>query len=225
MKKSNKLANYFDETLKSNDLHNVSSGLTEALTDSLLSDGVLKDIPIINTLIGIGKTSIKISDVIFLKKVISFLTELEKVNISDRREMIQKIDLSENYSIRVGEKLLYIIDKCDDHENAKFVSKFFAGYLEDEIDYNCFLRGAKIIERIFISDLITFIHEERIDLEGQELIEYDGTGLYERYVDEISIRDQDDWKALTKYIVEGGQQRGHITEIGTKIRSVLKKRI
>lgn len=220
-----KISNSFEQTLKDSNLQNVSIGLAETLSDSILEDGLLKDIPIIGTIVGLGKSTIKITDLLFLKKVISFLSELENVSIKDRKEMIDKIDSSEKFRIKVGEKLLYIIDKCDDHENAHYVSKLFAGYIEKEISYPDFLRGSKVIERIYIGDLIDFINDDRTDLEPNEIGDYEGTGLYETYTEEVNVRDQDDWKASDKYVVEGGETRAYITDIGSKIRKVLKKRL
>jgi len=221
----NKISNSFEETLKDSNLQNVAIGLTETFADSILEDGLLKDIPIVGTIVGLGKTSIKITDLLFLKKVISFLAELETISIEDRKKMISKIDSSKKFRVKVGEKLLYIIDKCDDHENAQYISKLFAGYINREIDYPDFLRASKVIERIYIGDLIKFIKDERIVLQPNELIDYEGTGLYETYTEPISVKDQDDWKASDKYIVDGGEPRGYITDIGAKIRKVLKKSI
>jgi len=220
-----KISNSFEETLKDSNLQNVTIGLAETLSDSLLEDGLLKDIPIIGTIVGLGKTSINIIDLLFLKKIICFLSELDEVSINNRKEMIDKIDSSKKFRIKVGEKLLYIIDKCDDHENAQYVSKLFVGYLEGDIDYPDFLRGAKVIERIYIDDLLDFINDDRTDLKPNELGDYEGTGLYETYTEDITVRDQDDWKASDKYIVDGGETRGYITDIGGKIRKVLKTRI
>lgn len=225
MKGIKKISNSFGQTLKDSNLQNVSIGIAETLSDSLLEDGLLKDIPVIGTIVGLGKTSIKITDLLFLKKVISFLSELEDISVDVRKEMIDKIDSSEKFRIKVGEKLLYIIDKCDDYENAQYVSKLFAGYLEKEINYPDFLRGAKVIERIYIGDLLAFIKDDKTVLEPDELGEYEGTGLYENYTEDISVRDQDDWKASEKYVVDGGETRGYITDTGNKIRMVLKKRI
>lgn len=224
MNEIKKISNSFEETLKDSNLQNVAVGLTETLTDSLLEDGLLKDIPIVRTIIGLGKTSIKITDFLFLKKVISFLSEIDEVSIEDRKKMIDKIDSSQKYRLKVGEKLLYIIEKCDDYENAQYVSKLFVGCLEKKIDYPDFLRGAKVIERIYIGDLLKFIKDNRKILEPDELIDYEGIdGLYKTYTEDISVRDQDDWKADEKYIIDGGEPRGYITDIGDKIRKVLKE--
>ncbi len=48
-------SNSLEETLKDSDLQNVSTGLAEVVLDSLIDDGIAKDIPIIGTVVGLGK--------------------------------------------------------------------------------------------------------------------------------------------------------------------------
>ncbi|MFH1118253.1 MAG: hypothetical protein V1775_00410 [Bacteroidota bacterium] len=222
MEELKKMSNSFEETLKDSNLQNMAIDMTEAITDSFLEDGILKDIPLVNTILGMGKITSKISNILFLKKVLSFLSELENISPEDRKKMIEKIDSSKKYRVKVGEKLLYIIDKCDDYENAQYISRLFVGYVNGEMSYPDFLRASKLIERIYIGDLIEFIKDERTVLKPDELTDYEGTGLYQILNDDISIRDQDDWKASGKYVVDGGEPRGYLTEIGAKIREVLK---
>jgi len=217
-----KMSNSLEETLKDSNLHNISTGFAETITDSLLEDGFLKEIPIVNTIVGLSKSAIRITDLLFLKKVISFLSKQEFISQKDRKEMIDKIDSSKKYRMKVGEKLLYIIDKCDDYENSQYISMLFAGFIKGEIDYPDFLRASKIIERIYIGDLKKFIEDDRTELNPTELVEYEGTGLYDIYTDEITLNYDDDWQHDNNYRVDGGEPIGIITEIGKKIRRVLK---
>jgi hypothetical protein len=223
MKKLAEISKVFEETIKDSNLQHAATGLTETLTDSILSDGVLKDIPIVGTIIGLGKTALKITDLLFLKKILFFLSELNKVSIDDRKEMIDKIDSSDKYRVKVGEKLLYIIDKCDDYENAQYVSKLFVCFLEDNINYGDFLRASRLIENIYIDDLLEFIDDDRSEIEDEELGNYEGTGLYIPYTEEVEVTDQDDWKSTDKYVVNGGKTKWYITRISQLIRNVLSK--
>jgi len=214
-----------EETLKGSDLQSVSVDLVEVLSDSLINDGLLKDIPIIGTVVGLSKTAFSISGLLLLKKMIYFLSELDAVSLEKRRSMIEQINSSKRFKMRVGEKLLYIINKCADHENAQFVAKLFVGFLENEIDYPDFLRAEKLIEQIYIGDLIQFIEDDRNVLKLDEIGKYEGSGLYVTYTENIRVVDQDDWKRSDKYIVEGGETNWYTTDTGSVIRKVLKKRI
>ncbi|CAG5082635.1 hypothetical protein [Parvicella tangerina] len=225
MSNINNISNSFEQTIKDSDLQNVSIELSEVVLDSVLKDGILKDIPILGTIVGLGKTSVKVTDILFLKKVVSFLFEIKTIDPEERKKMINKIDSSQDFKLKVGEKLLFIIDKCDDHENAKYVSMFFAGFLEGEIVYSQFLRGAKMIQQVYTGDLIDFIKDSRDVLDNDEVGDYEGTGFYIAYSEPISLRDQDDWKASEKYVVEGGVSKEYITDTAKTIREVLRKRI
>ena len=61
------------------------------------------------------KTAGNIQDRLFLNKILTFLFHLKDTDAYQRQEMINDIDRSGIYQVRVGQKLLYIIDKCDDH--------------------------------------------------------------------------------------------------------------
>lgn len=127
------LSNSLEQTLKDSDLQNVTISLAEVFTDSLLEDGTAKDIPIIGTVIGLGKTAIGIKESLFLKKVIYFISELKNVSAAKRHSMIEKIDASGKFRTKVGEKLLYIIDKCEDHEKSQIIARLFSAFLLENI--------------------------------------------------------------------------------------------
>jgi hypothetical protein len=110
MSELNKLSDSLEHTLKDSDLQNVTISLAEVFTDSLMENGIAKDIPIIGTVIGLGKTAVGVKESLFLKKVIYFISELSNIEASKRHEMIDKIDRSGKFRIMVGEKLLYIIE-------------------------------------------------------------------------------------------------------------------
>jgi hypothetical protein len=71
MSELNKLSNSFCHTLKDSDLQNVTIGLAEVFADRLIEEGIAKDIPIIGTVIGLGKASMGIKEILFLKKIIA----------------------------------------------------------------------------------------------------------------------------------------------------------
>jgi len=56
------LSKSFEQTLMDSNLQNVSISLAEVLADSLMEDGVAKQIPIIGTIVGLGKTAIGIKE-------------------------------------------------------------------------------------------------------------------------------------------------------------------
>lgn len=209
------LAKSLDKTLKDTDLQNVTVDLSEVLIDSLIDDGITKEIPIIGTIVGLGKATLGIRDSLFLKKIIYFISEFKKIPTSTRHQMIDKIDSSQKYKIRVGEKLLYIIEKCEDHEKSTIIARLFVGFIKGLLTYDEFLRSASIVEKIIPEDLIRFVED---DFEWERLIEvgeYLNTGLVEV---ELYFEDEGDQK-LPK---SRGELAVRISRIGSKIKEVLK---
>lgn len=230
------LSKSFEHTLKDSNLHNVSISLAEVLTDSLMEDGIAKQIPIIGTVVGLGKTATGIKESLFLKKIIYFISEINNIPASKRQEMIDKIDASGKFRIKVGEKLLYIIDKCDDHEESQIIACLFSGFLSGRISYDEFLRASHIISQVIIEDLEWFVKEKwkesndwkyryglRDDcLTVEEARNIASTGLVKIVSPEVSVRDQDDHKMSDPYIVEGSELCVEISDIGKKISEILK---
>lgn len=240
MSELNKLSNSFSHTLKDSDLQNVTIGLAEVFADNLIDDGIARDIPIIGTIIGLGKASIGIKEILFLKKIVYFISELKNISVTKRREMIDEIDKSGKFRTKVGEKLLYMIDKCEDHEKSQILALIFSAFLSENISYDEFLRASHIVDQVILEDLYWFVEsgwenedgwkfrvEDRDDhLTLDEAGNIATSGLFDLVSPDVMVRDQDDWKKTgDPYIVEGSELTVCISDIGKKIRSILKNHL
>jgi hypothetical protein len=211
-----KLAKSINKTIKDSDLHNVTIGFSEVLLDNLIDDGTYREIPVISSIIGTGKVVLGIREKLFLKKLIYFLSELKDIPKDKRREMIDKIDFSQKYKIKIGEKLLYIIEKCDDHEKAKIIAYLFSAFVEGTLTYDEFLRAVNITEKLLTEDLIEFVKgdfEEGFLIDSQE---YLSSGLVY-----LQVWEQKDWKDPDYH----NQLEAIISSIGEKIKEVLKNKL
>lgn len=219
------------ETIKNSDLQKVSINLTETALDSIMDEGLLKDIPILGTLVGLGKTASDIRNLLFLKKVIHFLSKLKDIPTSKRQLMIDRIDNDSKYKVKVGEQLNYIIDKCNDHIYAEYLGQFFIAFLNEKISYSDFLKGGSIIQNIFLDDLERFLTTEEgklaFEASPEEAPNEDdlpliNVGILGLGYNPIRVEDQWDYKLNEKYDVQGGEAVIWITEIGKKIKQHLK---
>ena len=112
------LAQSMEHTMEMGNL-SVVSDIGEVMLDSVLEDGILKDIPVIGAIVGAGKCIKNVSDILFTKKLIAFLFELRDTDSSEREEAILTWEQEAQYRIRVGEALLNMINRCDDTQKAK----------------------------------------------------------------------------------------------------------
>ena len=188
----------FNKTIIDSDLSNIPGDLLEQSIDSILEEGILEAIPIVRTIKGAIKTASNIQDRLFLNKIVSFLFHLKDVDTNQRQKMISDIDSSKKYKIQVGEKLLYIIDKCDDHTKSSIVSLIFKAYIEEKITYPDFLRTVYTINNISYEDLRSFVQiPEGHNLNSIDCFYYIQAGLIKR----LTIQE------IRK--IEGDRQNGY----------------
>ncbi|WP_418360865.1 hypothetical protein [Sphingobacterium detergens] len=169
----------------------------EALLDTKINDEIIKNIPILSTIYNLSKAVISISDKLFLKKVMSFLYELNSIDKNKIENFKLKMESDDKFQKKVGEKLIFIIDKCEDDEKSVIVGKIFKAYLNEKITYEDFLMLSKSIELLGIWDINEFKTNKYWDfswsgnliaagLLSQELIR--GDERYDSYEYKIDVR-------------------------------------
>jgi len=146
-----------DSSLVSDELINITTELTEVSIDSLLQDGILKDIPIIGTLIGLTRIGVSVRDKLFLKKVLLFLYQLKDIPGEKRQSFIEKINSENKFKTKVGESIMLLVDKINDYSKADYLGKLFGATIEGKIDYATFLKLANVIDKCYIPDLDNLI--------------------------------------------------------------------
>lgn len=223
----------FDKTIKSSELLDVSLDVADVGIDTLLSDGIIKELPIVKVVYAIITSGISIHDKLFLKKIISFLTSIKDVSPAKRQKMITAIDSSKKYRIKVGEKLLFVIDSCNDYEVAELVGVLFRAYLIQELSYDEYLLATETISNMPASEVKDFIREYDEKNEWRaidDVSDYVHSGLYNVSYEppRVDIRDNDDWKEVrdggSKYIaeVDGGDMWATPSRAGRIIWATFK---
>ncbi len=153
-------------TLAKSDLATVFQDGVELTLDSVLEEGVLKDLPIIATLIGIWKTGQSIRDLLFLKKVERFLRELKEINPGDRADMIKRLEEDECFTQRVGDSVILLLERLDHLDKPALVGRAFRAYCGGSIDAEQLQRMNQVIDRAFMPDLQQLEHYRRNGGEG-----------------------------------------------------------
>jgi hypothetical protein len=139
-------------TIGSSDLGDTGIDAGELALDLLLKDGLLREIPVFNMLVGFAKAGRAIKDYLFVKKLYRFLRDLEDIPIQDREQFVNKLERKKQGQ-RIGENLLLFLDRYDHLDKACLLSKLFKAYLKEEIDFGEFLRFSTSVDRAFIGDL------------------------------------------------------------------------
>jgi len=217
------LQNKIIETIKTEEIQNISADIIETIIDSTIENGLIKDLPIIGSIVGLSKGIISIQDRLFTKKLLKFLLQLKSIPEFQRRKQIEKIEKSSKNRIKVGEKILYIIQDCNDHIKAEFVGLLFAAYLQEEIDYESFNRCSDCIIKAFVDDIFWHVENdyEKLSLEeSQDLI---NCGLFEMSPS-VYLEDNTHDEYIGTYTIEGYDET-YISTWGKTIRKILKGKI
>lgn len=87
--------------------------------DSVLSEGVLRELPIVGTMVKLAKTRQRIAEELFLRKLLRFLCELRSVSAEERAELLAKYPDGSEQQRDLGENLLLALDRLDAVQNQR----------------------------------------------------------------------------------------------------------
>ena len=181
-------------TIGENGAQDILSEMGELTLDSIIDNDSIGQIPIIGTLRSAYKITNSISDYLFIQKLLKFLKELNTLSITEKTEMKNRINNEEKYGKKVGENLLEIINKIDDNDKPKIISKIFKAYINKEIEFQHFLKFSQIVNKSYLPELLNLTEFYR----GQSLTNENSSGLLsmglikisdKQYYGEISMRD------------------------------------
>lgn len=222
MSNINNISPSFASTLAKSDLSTLMKDGVELSIDSLMDDGIAKDIPVVGTIVGLIKSSQNIGNWLFLKKILAFLTKLESVDRQQREKMINKIDNSKKYRKKVGDQLLFIIDSCEDDIKAEYIAVLFKAFINEEVTYDDFMKGSSIINRLTTVDFDRFV-KFGADMYDTDFI---GVGLAYTRMSKIRVSDtkyyadrkQED--LVDGYAVDGGEVEVELSNIGEVLMGI-----
>lgn len=134
-------------SIDSSSLQDLTADIAEAGLDQLLEDGIVKDIPILGTLIRLQTSIGLVRDYIFTKKVARFLVGLAEINPSERTKFLKGVE-QRNETEKLGETLLLLLDRLDDFTKPVLLAKIFRAYIQRGFDLSTFRRLAKVVDHL-----------------------------------------------------------------------------
>ena len=142
--------------IEKNEILSISKDLGEVGLDSLLEDGLFKDIPFVGTGISVAKLIHSISDRILLTKLIHFINELDLKNEEEITEFKRKYFKDKDYN-RIGSKILLTLERADNLLKIKWLAKSLRLFIGKKITSNEFLRLTSIINSAYVEDVLKIV--------------------------------------------------------------------
>jgi hypothetical protein len=134
------------------ELISLSTNLSETALDSIMAEGIFKDIPVIGSMISVGKLIYSISDYFLFTRIIHFINELDLKNQQDVDDLKRKYFSDNDYN-KIGSKILLTLERSDDQKKIKWLAKCFRLFLDKFIIKDEFMRLTSILNNSYVSDL------------------------------------------------------------------------
>jgi hypothetical protein len=131
--------------------------LAEMGVDSLLNEGLLKDIPIVSSLVSLIRLAKSIPDRIFAAKVRAFLSRIENVDALKKKQFLADVSVDSAKRAKISEVLVLALDHMDDLGKSEYMAYSFMAYIEGIIDAEMFRRFLHSIVNAFTPDLAEFV--------------------------------------------------------------------
>jgi len=140
-------------TIGSKDLRVAAEGVIEAIIDQGIPEGLIKDIPVIGTILALGKAAGSVRDYLLGRKVIAFLSEVSRLSAGERARAVDEIAGTESKQEKLGNLVIELLDKADSDEKPRLIGRLFVAVGRGLVPSNSFARLATMINGVFIEDL------------------------------------------------------------------------
>jgi hypothetical protein len=148
MNKPSDIGSALVQSMRRADLQDLTVDYAQAGLDAELSEGVLKEIPVVRSILALGKIGLSFRDRLLINKILSFLLSLNELPADERDKMVAKLESDAAYGRRVGIHVVELLERIDSHRKPAMVAFAFAAYAKQGIDAKMLHRLLNAIERL-----------------------------------------------------------------------------
>ena len=169
----------FIKSLTSTSASSLVDKIGEFTIDQIITDQVIKDIPIIGTALSLYEAGNEIQSYLYTKKLLKFLNEVESITQSDRHKFLG--ELSNSDKDKLGDNLLLIIDNIKELNAAVYLGRAFSLLVSGKIQIFTFYNFAHIINNLttYLLQQIIFLYQykEFAPVTGGDMYQLSSLGL------------------------------------------------
>lgn len=126
----------------------------EVALDAVLDDSLLESIPVAGTVARLYRTAVSIRDRLFLKKVLSFLSEFSGVERPERQRFATQLETDEGSRARAGAALTLLLDRLNDLDKPRIIGRLYRARLDNRLSFAELRRFCMIVEYAHLPDLV-----------------------------------------------------------------------
>lgn len=216
-----KLVVSFEASISS-DICDTVGDLAEVGLDAVMDDGILKDIPILSTVVGLYRIGHTIRERHAIKQLALFVTELNRgsVDESRRKQLIEKLNGDTRKSKQEIEYILVVLDSYLEYEKPRMLAKLYIAYLEETITWATFAEYSSMVNRLIPGDteLLKERHVVRKQSQCAELLRLSSLGLM--YQQDSPLFPDGDYTTI-----KNAMASFTITDFGDKFTSIISDKV
>lgn len=131
------------------------NNILELGIDSIIDNDLLKNLPIVNLVIGTLKTGQNLRERNLLRQTVTFIKTFNDNSISPDKlsKHRQLLDLNPSLAEEELGRVLLLLDENIDLKKSQILSRLYGGYINNDFCWNKFCELSEIVRRIFITDL------------------------------------------------------------------------
>lgn len=175
----NEIINPFKESLFDTSFQEFLGNVVELGIDSILEDGLLKDMPIVGTIVGLANFAVNIHDRCLLKQTLIFIQEFNKNAESEEvKKYIKKYEREIDEDPQKAEKelgrVMVILNRIIDDTKTRILSKLYLSYIKKNLEWSEFCDLSEVTEKIFTTDISVLkdIYSNSPDFDENKLHNY-----------------------------------------------------
>ena len=140
--------------LDSEHVGSILRDFVEVVLDSLVKEGVLRDIPVVNILDNLRKTYGAITEQLITNKIKRFWEELSNLSSEERREFVEWMNQNPKQKAVVGETVLLLIDSENSVKKPLIIARLLEHCSLGNISDDNFTELVRRVNRLYnMSDL------------------------------------------------------------------------
>ncbi len=149
----NDLSTSLNDSL-SEDILDISANFAEVALDSILDEGLLREIPFLSTAASIYKIGSSIKERHYIKKLWFFVSQLNQGVVDEEKRQQIKKTIVENSKQRTKEieYMLILIDRYVSEEKPAMLAKLYLAFLDRLLSWDEVSKYGEVIDRLLLGD-------------------------------------------------------------------------
>lgn len=144
----------FKQSIFNESLVDEMANIAEIGIDSILSEGLLRDLPFFNLVLGASRTIKNIQERNLLKNTAIFINEVNSHKIDGGKLQKYKEKLSnEKFAEKELGRVLILLNQYIDNIKCRILGRLFIEYVNQEITWEKFCELSDTISRLFLDDI------------------------------------------------------------------------